>query len=98
MSLRIILNKRCILFSVISFPEYTACFNLIVLLAWSKDGKIDRGGGVLTLTWYTYMCLPFGALFPEIWYSNRGVSSEIKEPKLHKLGVFWAIYCKKHPI
>ena len=31
------------------------------------------GGGVLTLTWYTYMCLPFGALFREIWYSDRGV-------------------------
>ena len=27
-----------------------------------------------------------------------GVSSEMKEPKLHKLGVFWANYCKKHPI
>ena len=54
--------------------------------------------GVLTLTWYTYMCLPFGALFREIWYSDWGVSSETKEPKLHKLGVFWANYCKKHPI
>ena len=28
--------------------------------------------GVLTLTWYTYMCLPVGVLFCEIWYSNRG--------------------------
>ena len=26
--------------------------------------------GVLTLTWYTYMCFPFGALFR---YSDRGV-------------------------
>ena len=49
-------------------------------------------GVVLTLTWYTYMCLPFGALFRE------GFSSQTKEPKLHKLGVFWANYCKKHPI
>ena len=55
-------------------------------------------GGVLTLTWYTYMCLPFGAPFRKIWYSDRGFSSETKEPKLHKLGVFWANYCKKHPI
>ena len=31
------------------------------------------GGGVLTLTWYMYMCLPYGALFREIWYSDRGV-------------------------
>ena len=37
--------------------------------------------GVLTLTWYTYMCLPFGVLFREIWYSDRWVSSEMKEPK-----------------
>ena len=44
------------------------------------------------------MCLPFGALFREIWYSDGGVSSEVMEPKLHKLGVFWANYCKKHPI
>ena len=31
--------------------------------------------GVLTLTWYTYrpMCLPFGALFRKIWYSDWGV-------------------------
>ena len=48
-------------------------------------------GGVLTLTWYTYMCLPF-----EI--AIGGFSSETKEPKLHQLGVFWANYCKKHPI
>ena len=33
----------------------------------------NPGGGVLTLTWYTYMCLPFGAPFREIWYSDRGV-------------------------
>ena len=61
--------------------------------------KIFRGGGFLILTWFTYMCLPFGALFRKNWYSNRGgVSSETKELKLHKLGVFWASYCKKHPI
>ena len=64
----------------------------------SQERKYPGGGGVLTLTSYTYMCLPFGALFREIWYSDRGVSSEMKEPKLHKLGVFWANYCKKHPI
>ena len=56
------------------------------------------GGGILTLTWYTYMCLPFRALFCYIWYSDQGVSSEMKEPKLHKLGVIWANYCEKHPI
>ena len=38
------------------------------------------------------------AFWDEIWYSDRRVSSEMKEPKLHRLGVFWANYCKKHPI
>ena len=27
-----------------------------------------------------------------------GFSLEMKEPKLHQLGVFWAKYGKKHPI
>ena len=47
-------------------------------------------GGVLTLTWYrpTYMCLPFLGAFREIWYCDLGFSSETKELKLHKLGVF----------
>ena len=29
---------------------------------------------------------------------SGGFSLETKEPKLHKLGVFGANYCKKHPI
>ena len=53
--------------------------------------------GVLTLTWYTYMCLPFGALFREIWYSDWRVFIRDKEAQLHKLGVFWANYYKKAP-
>ena len=32
--------------------------------------------GVLTLTWYTYMCLPFGVLFLKFWYSNGGVIAD----------------------
>ena len=31
------------------------------------------GRGVLTLPWYTNMCLPFGVLFPEIWYSEQRI-------------------------
>ena len=54
--------------------------------------------GVLTLTWCTYMCLSFGALFSEIWYSDQGVFIRDEGAQLHKLGVFWANYCKKHPI
>ena len=42
-------------------------------LTYSSAGQHPRlPEGVLTLTWYTYMCLPFGALFREIWYSDRG--------------------------
>ena len=35
---------------------------------------IQMTRGVLTLTWYLVhiMCLPFGVLFHEIWYSHRG--------------------------
>ena len=54
-------------------------------------------GGALTLTWYTYMCLPFGALFHEIWYSDwGGFSSKMKEPiaKLHKSVYFGQIIVK----
>ena len=39
----------------------------------APSGMCHCWGGVLTLTWYTYMCLPFGALFREIWYSDDGV-------------------------
>ena len=55
-------------------------------------------GGGLTLTWYTYMCLPFGVFFTKFGIAIGGFSSETKEPKFHKLGVFWTKYCKKHPI
>ena len=56
------------------------------------------GGGVLTLTWYTCMCLPFGALFREIWYSDRGFFIRDEGVQIIYLGVFGANYCKKQPI
>ena len=57
------------------------------------------GRGVLTLTWYTYMCLPFGVLFCRFWYSDwgGGFHHRWKAPNLHKLGVFWANDGKKQP-
>ena len=58
----------------------------------------DRARGVLTLTWYTYMCLPFEVLFRKIWYSHRWVIIRGKGAQIQKLGVFWANYCKKHPM
>ena len=36
--------------------------------------------------------------FAKFGIAIGGFSSETKEPKLHKLGVFWANCCKKHPI
>ena len=57
------------------------------------------GGGSDIDMVYVYVPAFWGA-FLQIWYSvitDRGFSSETKEPKLHKLGVFWANYCKKHP-
>ena len=45
----------------------------------------------------TCACL-LGHLFAKFGIAIGGFSSATKEPKLHKLGVFWASYCKKHPI
>ena len=42
-------------------------------------------------------CL-LGHFFAKFGIAIGGFSSKTKEPKLHKLGVFWANYCKKHPI
>ena len=38
------------------------------------------GGGVLTLTWYTYTCLSLGVLFQEFWYNDQEFSSQTKAP------------------
>ena len=42
-------------------------------------------------------CL-LGCFFVKFGIAIGGFSSGTKEPKSHKLGVFWANYCKKHPI
>ena len=42
--------------------------------------------GGLTLTWYTFICLPFELLYHKIQY---------RKDFNQKLGVFWANYCKK---
>ena len=42
-------------------------------------------------------CL-LGCSFKKLGIEIGGFSSEMKEPKLQKLGVFWANYGKKHPI
>ena len=42
-------------------------------------------------------CL-LGRFFAKFGIAIGEFSSETKEPKLHKLGVFGANYCKKHPV
>ena len=44
---------------------------------------------LLSIYWYTYMCLPFGVYFHEIWYIDGWVS--VTDP-MHP------IFPKKHPI
>ena len=43
------------------------------------------------------MCLPFGVLFRQIWYSDQGGFIRDERAQIIKLGVFWANYCKKAP-
>ena len=42
--------------------------------------ELPMGGG-LTLTWYTYMCLPFGRFFAKFCIQIGGFPSGLKEPK-----------------
>ena len=49
---------------------------------------------------YIYVCLPFGALFRKILYSNGGggFHQRWKSPNYTIWVYFGQIYCKKHPI
>ena len=47
---------------------------------------------------YIYVPAFWGAFFAKFGIASGGFSSEKKEPKLHKLGVFWVNYYKKYPI
>ena len=58
---------------------------------------LDRGGFSHWHGIRICACL-LGHFFAKFGIAIGGFSSETKEPKLHKLGVFWANYCKKHPI
>ena len=62
-------------------------------------GLLPGGGGGVS-HWHGIRicaCL-LGHFFAKFGIAIGGFSSETKEPKLHKLGVFWANYCKKHLI
>ena len=57
------------------------------------------GGGSHIDMVYVHVPAFWGHFFVKFGIAmGGGDSSETKEPKLHKLGVFWANYCKKHPI
>ena len=62
------------------------------LLPYTRGGGFSHWHGIRICA-----CL-LGHFFTKFGIAIGGFSSETKEPKLHKLGVFWADYCKKHPI
>ena len=57
-----------------------------------------RGGGFSHWHGIRICACLLGHFFAKFGIAIGEFSSETKEPKLHKLGVFWANYCKKHPI
>ena len=67
--------QRCshwqVSFSCHHLSKHSAFWHTVLLQCTCKISGFFPGG-VLTLTWYTYMCLPFGAPFREIWYSDQG--------------------------
>ena len=73
--------------------------NLSILSALSAFVQVlYRGGSHIDMV-YVYVPAFWGTFFAKFGIAiGGGFSSETKEPKLHKLGVFWANYCKKHPI
>ena len=67
------------------------CINL-------KNQMLPRGGGFSHWHGICICACLLGHLFAKFGIAIGGFSSETKDPKLHKSGVFWAIFCKKHPI
>ena len=73
------------------------------LLQGFTDNYIERGnqnapGGFSHWHGIRICACRLGHFFAKFGIAIGGFSTETKEPKLHKLGVFWANYCKKHPI
>ena len=64
----------------------------------SLDIYMPGGGGFSRWHGIRICACLLGHFFAKFGIAIRGFSSETKKPKLHKLGVFWANYCKKHPI
>ena len=73
-------------------PDWGAIAPACVLAVLDPGGEFSHWHGIRICA-----CL-LGYFFAKFGIAIGGFSSETKEPKLHKLGVFWANYCKKHPI
>ena len=63
---------------------------------WASAHTASRGFSHWHGILYIYMCLPFRVYFTKFGMAIGGFSTELKDPKLHKLGVFWTNYGKKY--
>ena len=71
---------------------------IIIIRDQTDHSSIPGGGGFSHWHGIRICACLLGHFFAKFGIAIGGFSSETKEPKLHKLGVFWANYCKKHPI
>ena len=91
--------KRKLLYKRKPTQNVFSSFKISTIFAYLSQ-KMTRGGGshIDMAGLYVYVPAFWGALFAKFGIAIGRFSSETKEPKLHKLGVFGANYCKKHPI
>ena len=78
-----------------------SCWNDDWMERVKQERLIIRGGGggsqIDKVYVYTICACLLGCYFTKFNTAIGGLSSEMKEPKLHKLSVFWANFGKKHP-
>ena len=86
----------------VDFQDFWSNFLKIMCSEFGKNSVLAicraRGGGFSHWHGIRICACLLGHFFTKFGIAIGGFSSETKEPKLHKLGVFWANYCKKHPI
>ena len=78
------------------FETYRPTRSMFATWSWSSV-LFTRGGFSHWHGIRICACL-LGRFFSKFGIAIGGFSSETKEPKLHKLGVFWAKYRKKYPV
>ena len=77
------------------YHRWTAFHQLHETMVLGHAGPM--GGSHIDMV-YVYVPAFWVAFSLNLVQRSGGFSSETKEPKLHKVGVFWANYCEKHPI